>query len=59
MSTNPTRGTGRCRGLRGHPSSGTAGRTRLEPAATARGRRAPDTAAVAAAGRVHEGGAGR
>jgi hypothetical protein len=55
MSTKPTRGTG----LRGRPSSGAAGRTRLEPAATARGCRAPDTAAVAAVGRVHEGGAGR
>lgn len=55
MSTKPTRGTG----LRGRPSSGTIGRTRLEPAATARGRRATDTAAVAAAGRAHEGGAGR
>lgn len=55
MSTKPTRGTG----LRGRPSSDTTGRTRLEPAATARGRRAPDTAAVATAGRVHEGGAGR
>ncbi|MFE5371773.1 hypothetical protein [Streptomyces mirabilis] len=55
MSTKPTRGTG----LHGRPSSDTTGRTRLEPLATARGRRAPDTAAVAAAGRVHEGGAGR
>ncbi|WP_143138221.1 hypothetical protein [Streptomyces mirabilis] len=59
MSTKPTRGTGRCRVPRGHPSPGTTGRTHLEPAATARGRLAPDTSAVAAAGRVHEGGAGR